>query len=108
MTMDYLISLEIAAIGGYLFWLGRKLCGLAQNIKFPEYPAMYLPPEKEVSHSPAKSDMVEIIKVLEDGSITKIRDEHVGHSDIQVVWRTPDLGIRHPDGRVQMTPEEDN
>ena len=108
LTMEYLIFLELGGLFAYLVWAERQWRGFVKELRpvaekaIPqtEKPSLpILPPAPQPS-------TVEIVKILPDGSVAKIRDEHVGHSDIEVVWQTPNLGIRHPDGRVQMTKEE--
>ena len=106
--MEYLIFLEIGGLFAYLVWAERQWRGFVKELR-PVVEESVPSAEKQplpILPCPAQPSTVEIVKILPDGSVAKIRDEHVGHSDIEIVWQTPNLGIRHPDGRVQMTKEE--
>ncbi len=99
--MEYLIVFELACILAVLLFIVRK-----KKFKILSTPA------PEIQQTPIKpfsppSERVEIVKLRGDGTVDyKIRDEFLDHPDIAKVWETEELGIRHPDGRIQLYSED--
>ena len=100
--MDYLILAEITAIGGYLFWLGRKVIELGQKIN-----NVVPGPESRFSTPTPipEGNQVKIIRFSNEG-YSIIANCHESHENVGLALSTPELGVLHPDGTIQRTAGE--
>ena len=101
--MDYLIFSELTVLGCYLLWLGQRFIALEKKISGVR------PTDTQVANQPASTPAKEVqIIRFKDNSYTILARVSEDHESVGLALGTPDLGILHPDGKIQRTSKDCN
>lgn len=104
--MDYLILAEVAAVGGYLAWLGGRVYRLLKEHDMERGHGREVP-TYATNHKPSPAlPAVKIIRLQKSGGYSVLASVSPEHEHVGLALASEGLAIMHPDGRIQHTAQE--